>query len=393
MPHSQTVPHPTEIYSWRAIFATTATIGTVGTAIGFGAPLISAMMAAHGISNGIIGYNGTVGGIATVIAAVLTARIALHFGVVRSILTMLIIGSLSFLGFYCFQELWVWFILRFTLHFAMTIMFILSEFWVNSSAPPKKRGFVLAIYATTLGLGFAIGPILFSIVGSNGFLPFGIGCTITAMASIPIIMAWKLSPQFKDSKHLPFLHYVFKVPTSTMAVFVFGAVQMGAITLITPFSLNAGYSEMQAGKFMTLLALGSVLLLVPISIISDRLRDRRYALACCAIIGLVGALAVPLIIENQALLKIDLFILGGVSAGLYTIALAQLGALLKGHELAAANSAFIFCYGIGMLISPAIIGQTMDFFPVLGFSASIAAFFGLYVILVAFRLVLKAFRS
>lgn len=383
----------TEIQSWRAIFATTATIGTVGTAIGFGAPLISAMMATHGISSRIIGYNGTVGGMATIIAAICTSRIALHFGVVRPILAMLIAGSLSFLGFYYFQELWIWFVLRFTLHFAMTIMFILSEFWVNSSAPPEKRGFVLAIYATTLGLGFAIGPIFFSVVGSNGFLPFGIGCAITALASIPIIAAWKLSPQFRDGTHLPFLHHVFKVPTSMMAVFVFGAIQMGAITLITPFSLNAGYSEMQAGQFMTLLALGSVLLLVPISVISDHIRDRHYALASCAIIGLAGALSVPFIIENQFLLKGDLFILGGVSAGLYTIGLAQLGSRLKGHELAAANSAFIFCYGIGMLVGPAIIGHAMDLLPTLGFSASIAAFFGLYVVLVVSRLMLKLFRS
>jgi len=393
MSDSETVHPVTNMHNWRAIFATTATIGTVGTAIGFGAPLISAMMTAHAIPNSVIGYNGTVGGVATVIAAALTSRIAIHFGVVKPILAMLIVGAMSFLGFYCFQTLWVWFVLRFCLHFAMTVMFILSEFWVNSSAPPAKRGFVLAVYATTLGLGFAIGPILFSFVGSNGSLPFAIGCAITAIASVPILMAWKLSPKFTDSEHLPFLHYILKVPTSTMAVFVFGAIQMGAITLITPFSLNAGYSEMQAGQFMTVLALGSVLLLVPISIISDHMSDRRYALAGCAIIGLAGALTVPLIIENRFLLKIDLFLLGGVSAGLYTIGLAQLGARLRGPELAAANSAFIFCYGIGMLIGPAIIGHSMDFFPVSGFSASMAVFFGLYIILVVFRLIMKAIRS
>lgn len=393
MSHPKTVSPATKMHSWRAIFATTATIGTVGTAIGFGAPLISAMMTAHDISNSIIGYNGMTGGIATVIAAACTSRIALRFGVVRPILAMLIVGALSFLGFYCFQALWTWFVLRFTLHFAMTIMFILSEFWVNSSAPSSKRGFVLAVYATTLGLGFAIGPILFSMVGSNGFLPFGIGCAITALASIPIIAAWKLSPQFRDSAHVPFLHYIFKVKTSTLAVFVFGAIQMGAITLITPFSLNAGYSEMQAGQFMTLLALGSVLLLVPISIISDRICDRRYSLAGCALTGLAGALIVPFILDNRFLLKGDLFLLGGVSAGLYTIGLAQLGAHLKGHELAAANSAFIFCYGIGMLIGPAMIGLAMDTFPTLGFSASIAAFFGLYVILVVLQLTRKLFCS
>lgn len=385
--------HFNETHTVRAIIAAIATIGAVGVAIGLGTPLVSAMMLQHGISPLIIGYSGTIGGLATIIAAACTAKIAIRFGVIKPILAMLIVGALSFLGFYCFQGLWVWFILRFTLHFAMTIMFILSEFWVNSSAPPHRRGAILAIYAATFGFGFSLGPILFSYVGSNGFLPFGIGCALIICASIPVSLAWKLSPKFKDNEHVSFLPFVFKVPTSTMAVLVYGAIQMGAVTLITPFSLAIGYNEAQAGHFLTLLALGNVLLLVPIGMISDKLADRRYALAGCAIIGLIGTLSVPYIMHYYYVLGAVLFILGGVSAGLYTIGLAQLGTKLKGSDLAAANSAFIFCYGIGMLIGPSIIGQAMETHPLTGFSFAMALFFGLYVILITIRLITKLTRS
>ena len=165
------------------------------------------------------------------------------------------------------------------------------------------------------------------------------------------------------------------------------------MTLITPFSLNLGYSEGEAAKFMSILALGNVLLLIPIGIISDFVTDRRYPLMGCAIIGLVGTLLIPWIAEVKWLLILDLFILGGVSAGLYTIGLAQLGARLKGFELAAANSAFIFCYGIGMLVGPTAIGKAMDMFPPFGFSNTMATFFALYIILVVSRVVLKLIRS
>ena len=272
-------------------------------------------------------------------------------------------------------------------------MFILSEFWVNSSAPPAKRGTILAIYAITLGLGFTIGPTLLAHVGSQGFTPFGTACILIALAAIPIVIAWNLSPTFKDSDHVAFIRYIFAVPSSTMAVLVYGAIQMGALTLITPFSLNLGYSEGEAAKFMSILALGNVLLLIPIGIISDFVTDRRYPLMGCAIIGLVGTLLIPWIAEVKWLLTLDLFILGGVSAGLYTIGLAQLGARLKGFELAAANSAFIFCYGIGMLVGPTAIGKAMDLFPPFGFSNTMATFFGLYIILVVSRVVLKLIRS
>ncbi|WP_295896354.1 MFS transporter [uncultured Bartonella sp.] len=378
---------------WRAIFAATATIGAVGMALGLGTQLISILMAARGFSSSIIGYSGTVGGIATIIAAVFTARIAKSLGVARSILTMMAIGCASFLGFYYFESIIIWFLLRFSLHFAITVMFILSEFWVNNSAPPAKRGTILAIYAITLGLGFTIGPTLLAHVGSQGFAPFGAACFLIAIAAIPIIIAWNLSPQFKDSDHIAFMRYIFAVPTSTMAVLVYGAIQMGALTLITPFSLNLGYNEAEASKFMSVLALGNVLLLIPIGMISDFVTDKRYPLMGCAIIGLVGTLTIPLIAEVKWQLTLDLFILGGVSAGLYTIGLAQLGARLKGFELAAANSAFIFCYGIGMLVGPTAIGKAMDIFPPFGFSNTMATFFGLYIILVITRVVLKLIRS
>lgn len=378
---------------WRAIFAATATIGAVGMALGLGTQLISILMAARGFSSSIIGYSGTVGGIATIIAAVFTARIAKRLGVARSILTMMAIGCASFLGFYYFESIVIWFLLRFSLHFAITVMFILSEFWVNNSAPPAKRGTILAIYAITLGLGFTIGPTLLAHVGGQGFAPFGAACFLIAIAAIPIIIAWNLSPQFKDSDHIAFMRYIFAVPTSTMAVLVYGAIQMGALTLITPFSLNLGYNEAEASKFMSVLALGNVLLLIPIGMISDFVTDKRYPLMGCAIIGLVGTLTIPLIAEVKWQLTLDLFILGGVSAGLYTIGLAQLGARLKGFELAAANSAFIFCYGIGMLVGPTAIGKAMDIFPPFGFSNTMATFFGLYIILVITRVVLKLIRS
>jgi len=372
----------------RAIIAAIAAIGAVGVAIGFGAQLVSAIMVVHQIPTHIIGYNGMVGGIATILSAACTGRIASAFGVVRPILCMLFVGALCFLGFYVSQTLWVWFALRFVLHFAMTILFILSEFWVNHSAPPRARGFVLALYAMTLGLGFATGPMLFSFIGSRGFLPFGVGCVMIMLASLPILAAWKLAPNFKDGEHVAFLPFVFKVPTSTMAVLVYGAIQMGAMTLITPFSVTFGYDENDASRFMSVLALGNVLLLLPIGMISDRLHDKRYALAGCAIIGLIGTLIVPLIVDNFWYLSLDLFILGGVGAGLYTIGLAQLGARLRGHELAAANAAFIFCYGIGMLAGPALIGQVMVLNPA-GFSNTMAAFFGFYVALVFVRLLAK----
>lgn len=379
--------------SLRAIIAAITTVGTVGIALGMGIQLVSLLMAEKGISNSIIGYSGTIGGTATIIAAVFTARIALHLGTAKAIIFMMSIGYLSFLGFYFFESIWIWFVLKFILHFTMTVTFILSEFWINSHAPHKKRVLVLSIYTITLGLAFAIGSMLLAKVGTQGFVPFATGCVLIVLASIPILAAWKLSPEFKGNQHIPFIPYLFQVPSSMMAVLVYGAIQIGTLTLIMPFSLSIGYNGNEAAHFMTTLALGSVFLLIPISVISDYAKDQRYPLMGCAILGFLGTFIIPWIIQYTWILMFDLFLLGGVSAGLYTIGLAHLGVRLKGHELATANSAFIFCYGIGMLIGPTIIGQSMDIFKPFGFSVAMSCFFGLYVILVFVQLMRKLISS
>jgi len=377
----------------RAIFATMATVGVVGAAIGFGAPLISALMALHHFSNSTIGYNATMGGLATVVGAMFTPRIATRFGVVPAILSMMFVGALTFLGFYCFENIVVWFALRFILHFAMTVMFILSEFWVNSSAPAAKRAFILAVYAAAMGLGVTVGPILFSYIGSSGFLPFAVGCALTAVAAIPVTMARHFSPRFYEARHQPFLHHIFKMPSSTLAAFVFGAVQVGAVSLITPFGLHAGYSESQAGQLLTVVALGNVLLLVPISIISDRTGRSGLIIWLCAFLGCAGALLAPFLVRHSLGLKIDLFIIGGVSAGIYTLGLARLGTRFHGPALAAANSAFIFCYGIGILLGPALTGFMMDYYPISGFADTMALFFGVYVFFMLGARARNLFRS
>ncbi|WP_175869077.1 MFS transporter [Bartonella gabonensis] len=379
--------------SLRAIIAAIATIGIVGTALAMGTQLVSLLMAEKGLSNSTIGYSGTVGGIATIIAAIFTSRIALCLGISQTILLMIAIGSLSFLGFYFFESIGVWFILRFILHFTMTVMFILSEFWINSYAPPKKRGLILSIYAIALGLGFVIGPTLLTKVGTQGFIPFGVGYSLIILATIPILTAWKLSPEFQKNQYTPFFRYLFHVPSAMMAVLVYGAIQMGVLTLIIPFSLSIGYNENEAAHFVTTLALGNVFLLMPISMLSDYAKDRRYPLIGCAVLGFVGTFIVPWIIQYRWILKLDLFLLGGVSASLYTIGLAHLGARFTGQELAAANSAFIFCYGIGMLIGPTFIGKSMDIFNPFGFSIAMAVFFGLYVILLFIQLMRKLISS
>ena len=372
---------------WLAISAAIAAISVVGIAIGLGVPLLSVILEGRGYSASMIGLNTAVAGIASIAAAPLATPLAARFGVVPTMLAMIVAGGLSFVGFYFADSFWLWFPLRAVLHSALTLLFILSEFWISASAPPQRRGLVLGIYATVLSLGFAFGPWLFAQVGSDGFLPFGIAFALVMLAAIPVLLAWHESPDMRKKEATSgFLRYVFLVPTATAAVLVFGAVETGGFALFPVYGARIGYSEADAALLLSVIGLGNVLLQIPLGMLSDRVRDRRHILIGCAAIGLAGMLLLQLLAASWMASAAVLFIWGGVVAGLYTIGLAHLGSRLSGRDLASANAAFVFCYGIGMLIGPQMIGVGMDTLGPNGFAWSLATFFGLYLILVGSRM-------
>ena len=222
-----------------------------------------------------------------------------RFGVVWTMLAMILVGAFAFLGFYFAPSFWMWFPLRAILHVALTVLFILSEFWISMSAPPHRRGFVLGIYATVLSLGFAFGPWLYAQMGSTGFLPFGVTFVVVLLAAIPVLAAAGESPEIHTGDEpVGFFRYIWLVPTATAAVLVFGAVETGGFALFPIYGNRIGYSESDAALLLSMIGLGNVILQIPIGMLSDRIGDRRILLAACATVGLAGMLALPWFATN-----------------------------------------------------------------------------------------------
>ena len=156
---------------------------------------------------------------------------------------------------------------------------------------------------------------------------------------------------------------------------------------------RAGFSEAQAALLLTVMSVGSMAFQIPLGLLSDRMRDRRSLLTIMAAIGLAGSLSLPLISYNWLLMAGVLLVWGGCVAGLYTVGLSHLGSRLVGADLAAANAAFIFCYAVGTVVGPQVIGAAMDVSGNDGFAWAIVAFFGFYLVLSLGRMVFRPKRG
>lgn len=375
---------------WPSLIAATAAVSAVGVAIGLGLPLLSIILEKRGIPSTLIGLNAAMAGVASMLAAPLTTKLAHTFGVARTMMLAVVIAAISAIGFYYAEPFWMWFPLRFTFHGATTTLFILSEFWINQAAPPRRRGLVLGIYATVLAVGFAIGPLLFSALGSDGVMPFLAGALIILLALIPIFTARNESPVLNEKPERHFFQYIFLVPSATAAVFAFGAVSAGGMSLFPIYALRESMPESQAAVLLTVMGIGNMAFQIPLGLISDKMKDRRPLLFGMAVLGVIGALTLPFLIHDWVMMAVVLFMWGGCVSGLYTVGLAHLGARLSGADLAAANAAFIFCYAVGTVAGPQGIGAAMDLVGNDGFAWALASFFAFYV---AVSLARPLFRS
>lgn len=369
----------------KGLAAAIATTSVVGFGIALVLPLLSITLETRGVSANIIGLNTAMAGIAAICITPFVARLAERIGTIWLLLIVIAIAGFSLPLFYLFDRLDFWFLNRLIYHGSVTAIFVLSEFWISALAPEKKRGFILGIYATALSIGFAAGPSLLAITGSNGPLPYFLGSILILSSALPVFWARHSAPIIEKRKSSRFFSFLFSVPIATFGVFIFGAVEFSSLSLIPVYGLKLGLNENTAALLVSAFAIGNVVSQIPLGLLSDKM-DRRILLLICATIGIIGALAIPLAGINTSLLFTIIIIWGGFIAGLYTVGLAHLGSRHKGADLADANSAFIMMYSFGSLMGPIVIGTSMDIINPYGFAYAIALFFLAYILLSLYRI-------
>ncbi len=340
----------------------------------------------RGVSAGIIGANTAIAGLASIAAVPIVIPLARRFGTANVMVGCTIVSAVTFAGFYFFQSLWVWFVLRTIEHAALAILFVLSEFWISTAADPKKRGLVLGVYGTVLSVGFAAGPAILAYIGTAGPAPFIIGSSIIAVAIVPVFAAYGTQPVIASSPIRSVFRYLWLVPAATGAVFVFGCFEQAMLGLFPVYGARTGHGETAIAVLLVMLALGNIVAEVPIGILSDKVRDRRSVLAGCALVCVAGTVALPAFATQPIMVAIYLVVCGGAAGGMYTAGLAHLGARLSSGELAQANAAFVMAYSIGMMVGPYAIGIATEYHDPHGFAWSLALIVMIYLMVLMWRM-------
>lgn len=354
-------PPPAAPRGQRGLMAALGCITMFGVAASMTHPLISLRLEMGGWTGAMIGLSGAVAAVAQFALAPFMPRVINRTGLPPFLLAGALGCAAVLLLFPLSDDYWYWLGLRFLLGVAGTMLFLGSETWITAAAEPATRGRVLGLYATVLSLGFAMGPLIVNETGLHGWTPFLLCAALCAAAGLPLAAAWNdaPAPHEDDSAHIPPLRFIRTDPSIMAAVIVFGACEFGLLGLLPVWGVRGGLAPEQAAFLLTAMLMGNVALQIPLGALADRF-NRRVLLMLCAATTLLGAALLPVLVQTEAALWPVLFVMGGLMSGLYTVALAELGARYAGRALVSANAAMIVCYGFGALVAPLGFGAAMD---------------------------------
>ncbi|GMG83890.1 MFS transporter [Paralimibaculum aggregatum] len=373
---------------WQGAAAPIAAITVFGLAISMSYPLLSLLLERMGASGAAIGLNTMAAAIAIVVFSPLLPRLMARVGLARLMIVSGIGLGLVMLAYGLIPDYWAWLALRLVYGFFGTALFFSSEYWIVAMAPDGQRGRIVAFYTISLSLAFMAGPLVIGATGVEGFLPFAVASAVLFAGVLPVWWGRRAMPvQSPEAPPSPWttLRFFVTDPALTWAVVLFGLIEFGTVALLPVWAVRTGFAEHEATWMMAAFAAGSVLSALPMGWASERL-DRRFMLLAVGLASVAAPLGIVAASGSLAGSVAISALWGSLAVGLYTLPLVELGSRYAGHRLAEGNGAVVLGYGLGALLSPALLGAAMDLVPPDGLLLGSALAAAAYATLAAIRL-------
>jgi MFS family permease len=362
----------------RSLAGVIAAMAVVNLVYGITFPLLALVLDAQGVSKTLIGLSTIAQAAAVIVIAPwapgLLRRIApsrVMQGATVSLAVLFILAGL-------FPNVWFWFPLRFIIGMNTALLWISSEALINDLAEERWRGRIIGFYSSVGAAGFAMGPLLLILTGSTGMAPFYATTTMILLAGLPLFAVSHRRMGQVEEQHEGLWKVFLLAPTIMVANVVYAASAESVLTFFPLFGMSLGLSETTTLGLLTVIGLGTMILVMPISWLADHV-DRMGLLAVCVLLTMAGLLLMPWLIRIPVVAEVYGFLFGGVEGMIYALGVILVGQRFKGAMLAAATTMFTACWGAGTMLGPLLVGIGMDRFGADQMAFIIFGFFALFL--------------
>ena len=338
---------------------TIATVTVFAVAQGLTYPLLSFILERQGTTPGLIGLSAAMTPLGFIVSAPFIPALSRQVGGTRLAILCSILAALTLIAIAWTQEVWTWMPLRFLLGFFANPLYVISETWLISITPAPRRGRIMGLYSSIVSGGFAIGPLSLGLVGTQGWPPFVIGIVAFVLCGLIVLAVVPRLPKMPHEGEATSVGGFFALaPLLLFAVFTAAAFEQTLVSLFPVYGAALGSAEERIASLITCFVAGNAVLQILLGRVAERFGSTRTMLFC-ALASLASCLLLPSIFNSWLIWPL-VFLWGGVSFGIYTTSLIQLGERFAGQALIAGNAAFALVWGIGGIVGSPAAGLAMQ---------------------------------
>lgn len=344
---------------WAAMAGIIATVTVFAVAQGLTYPLLSFILERQGTTPGLIGLSAAMTPLGFIVSAPFIPVLARRVGGARLAILCSILAALALVAIAWTQDVWAWMPLRLLLGFFANPLYVISETWLMSITPAPRRGRIMGLYSSIVSGGFAIGPLSLGLVGTQGWPPFMIGIVAFLLCGLIVLAVVPRLPEMPHEGEAASVAGFFALaPVLLFAVFTAAAFEQTLLSLFAVYGAALGSVEARITSLITFFIAGNGVLQIVLGRVAEQFGSTR-TMSFCALASLVGCLLLPSIFDSWLIWPL-VFVWGGVSFGIYTMSLIQLGERFTGQALIAGNAAFAFVWGIGGIVGSPATGLAMQ---------------------------------
>ena len=343
-----------------------------GIAIGYFFTLLVIVQKLNGYSEGVIGLISASFSLGLMTAGFFVSKILARIRIYKMLLLSVSIQTICVLLIFTYFTPINLALCSFLMGIMGGMNWMTMDTWVNIVSNDKNRGKAIGLYNSSMSIGFAIGPLLVAIFGTQGFLPIFL-CLFLMLIRVPAlhfirnhINSVKFPEQIKKIN----FSFIKIAPFIFVAIFISGINDSSFGALFPAFMINELFSDKSIGFYFFIGAFGGVITQPFVGALSDKV-DKRKLLFLLLICHIIWPLLLFNFINVQTIIILSVLIWGFASVSLYTVALAYLGERVSIKEISIATSLFIIVYEGGEFFGPIIVGLSMNRFGNTGFIYSI----------------------
>jgi len=328
-----------------------AGLSLIGLAIGVQGSLLGVRAQLEGFDSYLIGVLMSCYYAGFLIGSRLAPRMIQRVGHIRIFAALSAIASVTILVHSLYVQPWAWALMRLLTGFAFSVIYVVSESWLNQASTNANRGQILSIYTTILLTGICAGQFMLNLAPPTDFTLFILISVMVSIAGVPILLSAVTAPALEEIERVSMAQLWYRTPMGVTGIILSQWVSSIIFSIGAVYVSKLGMSVYEVANFMGALMAGGMILQWPLGKISDHI-DRRWVIGLSSLVA--AAIAILISFETVASAKFYLlaFVFGGFSLSMYSVVVALTNDHLRPHEIVPASGTVILIAGITSVTGP-----------------------------------------